>query len=69
MTKCWYVHEKEKDFGEFVFAGARAKAIYLSDIYGDTLDWVAIRAVRVPKLDGKKITRENVEAAGFIWYD
>jgi hypothetical protein len=26
-----------------------------------------MRAVRVPALDGKKITKENVESAGFAW--
>lgn len=68
-TKCWFVQCKSEDFGDFVFAETRAKAIYQSEAYGDTLDWVAIRAIRVPKLDGKEISKANVEAAGFTWHD
>lgn len=67
--KCWYVHCKDDHFGDFVFAETRSKAIYASEAYWDTMDWVAIRAVRTPKLDDKKLTKENVEAAGFIWID
>lgn len=67
MKKCWLVYELGSDFGEFIFAETRGKAIYRSDVYWDTLDWVAIRAVRVPELDDKKLTQENVEAAGFVW--
>jgi len=67
--RCWFVHCKSDYFGQFVFAQTRAKAIYKSDAYWDTLDWVAIRAIRVPLLDGKEINRENVEAAGFTWHD
>lgn len=67
--KCWYVHHKDDEFGDFIFAETRAKAIYKSEAYQDSLDWVLIRAVRVPALDNKKITRENVEAAGYVWFD
>ena len=65
--RCWYVYYKDEYLGEFVHAETRAKAIYVSDVYRDTLDWVTIRAVRVPKLDGKEINEENVTAAGFTW--
>ena len=69
VTKCWYVHSRGEDFGEFVFAATRSKAIYQSEVYWETLDWTATRAVRAPKLDGKEITKDNVEAAGFHWIE
>ena len=67
-TKCWFVHCKFEDLGEFIFAQTRGKAIYQSEAYRDTQEWVGIRAVRVPLLDDKEISRENVEAAGFTWH-
>ena len=67
--KCWFVRQKGDDLGEFVFAQTRGKAIYDSLVYWDPMIWVEIRAVRVPELDEKKISRENVEAAGFIWLE
>lgn len=67
--KCWFVHDKSDYFGEFIFAETRGKAIYKSDVYWDVNEWVAIRAVRASLLDGKEITRENVEAAGFTWLE
>ncbi len=67
--KCYYVHNKVEPFGEFIFAETRGKAIYQSEAYWEAFDWLAIRAVRVPELDGKEITKENVEAAGYGWDD
>jgi hypothetical protein len=67
--KCWGVYYAGDDLVEFVFASSRGKAIYESEKYRDCGDWRQMRARRVPAMDGKEITRENIEAAGFFYLE
>jgi hypothetical protein len=64
--KCWMVHRKWDSYGDLVHAYTRAQAIYYSECYTENCrGWRYIRAVRVPELDGKLLTDENVQDAGY----
>lgn len=63
--KAYFVIHKECDEGEIIHAPTRGKAIYLSEAYMDG-DFTDIRATRLPKMDGKPLTDENIYLAGLI---
>ena len=65
-TKCWYVYERGQPQGEFVFAETRNEARRKADTLSDEqTPWIDRYARREPKLDGKEITDETIEAAGY----
>ena len=71
--KAWLIDCKYNDYEDyclFVHAETRGKAKYRAKVvdpgtaYLD-MDWVDIRATRVPALDGKPFTLSNVQSEGY----
>jgi hypothetical protein len=63
--KAFFVINKHDDSGEVVFAETRGNAIYKSEVYIES-DYTDIRATRLPKMDDKPLTDENIYLAGLI---
>lgn len=63
MVKAYFVINRQSDEGEVIFAETRGKAIYKSEAYREG-DFTDIRAIRLPKMDGKLLTDENLYLAG-----
>ena len=61
--KAWWVTPYGEDWGCIVHADTRAQA--RSKGLGLIDEWNEIRAVRIPELDGKIITKESLLDAGF----
>lgn len=61
--KAWFVINRQCDEGEVIHAPTKGKAIYNSEAYREG-DFIDIRATRLPKMDDKPLTDENMYMAG-----
>lgn len=64
MTKTWQVGPYQDDWVVIVHAETRGQARLKGAGVGYD-EFIGMRAVRVPKLDGKLITRQTLTDAGF----
>lgn len=69
-TKAWYVtlrnNPNGSDGADVVHAATRGKAITVSQLYFEDGDFLGLRAVRLPGMDGKKVTDENLYTYGHL---
>lgn len=64
MTKAWQIGVYGDDWAAIVHADTRAEARTLGTMV-DGHEFTSIRAIRLPELDGKLITRETMIEAGW----
>lgn len=68
--KAWFVSDDVENFGVLVHAKTRGQA-KVAGHYEMDVDFIHMRSIRVPQLDDKPFTLENVNSAQFFtsWDD